>query len=154
MNEVRMMKMNKFRNRYVKYLIKKQGLFYGFLAVGIALFFILSMQVKLSITKTYECEIVGSHIRVEDDINLMGKKVYLYQDRDNKIFPCLVVDSYQEDGSTYFIMNENLIYDVENTEALPLEDTVLLEKYMVTYVDVPIGKESLLKRIFYKAGRN
>jgi hypothetical protein len=130
--------MKRFQRLYVKYLIKNPTLYYAFLGFFVAVFLGLSLTIRLDIVKSYPATARGSVITVEtaENIGLHGNKVYYYTSRNEKINLATIVKSDYADGRLNLFISE--------TDRLSGEVTV----------DLIIGRQTLLERIFVKAGRN
>ncbi|MDD4297167.1 MAG: hypothetical protein PHC69_09445 [Ruminiclostridium sp.] len=132
--------MKHFQRLYVKSLIKNPALFYVFLGVFVAVFLSSSLSLKLDIVRSYPSEASGCLITIftDDNVKINDTRVYLYKNRNERIYKT-EIDSYENsEGKTILKLVKNVDSDISGD---------------VT-VDIIIGQQSLLKRIFVKAGKN
>ena len=130
----------KFQQLYVKYLIKNPALFYGFIALFLAVFFGLSLTIKLDVVKTYPASINGSIVSVEgaNAESILGNKVYYYTNRNERIYKSEATNVIDDGGYLSIAIKGNEQGEVSGAIS----------------VDLVVGKQTLLERIFVKAGKN
>ena len=127
-------KQSKFSKFYVKHIIKKPFVFYGFLGFGIGLFLYLSLTVKLDVVQSVPAEVSGHQITLKGEHDLTTGVMYLYYDRNDRVYKLQAVRCTYEDGNT--------VCTVEDNQGLSGKMDA----------DLVLGSETLLKRIFVKAG--
>ncbi|GHV12991.1 hypothetical protein FACS1894219_07000 [Clostridia bacterium] len=129
--------MTKFQQWYVKYLVKNPALFYAFLGVFIAVFLIMSLNLKLDVISSYPAEIEGNSVGIQGDNPppLSSDRLYFYTDRNERIYKANVKSSAVQDGQ--------LLIKLDESGGISGEVTV----------DFIVGTQTLLERIFVKAGR-
>lgn len=128
-------KHSKFTQFHVKYVIKKPFVFYGFLGLGIGLFLYLSLTVKLDVVRSVPAEVSGHQVTLEGEHDLTTGVMYLYCDRNDQVYKLQAVCCSYEDGNTVCTVEEN--YGLSGKMD----------------ADLVLGSETLLRRIFVKAGR-
>jgi len=130
--------MKNFQRLYVKYLIKNPALFYGFIALFLAVFIGMSLTIKLDVVKSYPAKLTGNMIIVEksDVTSTSYDCIYYYTNRNEKIYKAKVAGSFFDGGSLIInlIKNEETVGDIT--------------------IDLIVGKQTLLERIFVKAGKS
>lgn len=127
--------MSNFSRLYVKYLIKTPVIFFLFLFTGVALFLYLTLHVNLDVTESYEAFIVEDIVTIPGEHEVDSDTIYLYNDRNEVVYQTEIENAIIQDGNT--------VIDVENSYDLSGE----------IYVDIVVGEETLLERIFVKAGK-
>lgn len=127
--------MKKFSRFYVKYLIKSSVIFYVFLAIGVALFLYLSLHIKLDVITTYDAQILENNVIINCDCESSSDVLYLYNDRNEDIYKLQIESITCNKDKTIFTINDsiNLVGDVK--------------------AEVVTGKQTLLHKIFVKAGK-
>ncbi len=132
--------MKSFSKLYVKYIIKKPIIFYIFLCLGVCLFLVLTLTLKLEIIEKYDAYYEDGIIKVKtDDINNVSK-IYAYNNKNEKIHIINVKKYDYEYGNSYLHIYE--------------EDINLIQELGSNFkIEISIGYESLFKRVFVKAGK-
>jgi hypothetical protein len=132
--------MKKFQQLYVKYLIKNPALFYGFIGLFLIIFLVLSLSIKLDVVKSYPASIAGNVISVEsaNAEAISGNKVYYYTNRNEKIYKSEANDISADDGEIKIVITGNEQGEISGE----------------INIDLVVGKQALLERIFVKAGKN
>jgi hypothetical protein len=132
--------MKKFQQLYVKYLIKNPALFYGFIGLFLIIFLVLSLSIKLDVVKSYPASITGNVISVEsaNAETILGNKVYYYANRNEKIYKSEANDVSADGGEIIIVITGNEQGEISGE----------------INVDLVVGKQPLLERIFVKAGKN
>ena len=127
--------MKQFSRFYVKYVIKTPIIFYTFLIVGISLFIYLSLSLKLDIVQSIKANIADDKIVLNGEYHNISDVIYLYNDRNEKIYKFKIKSTENENGKTVFFIDSdiNLSGDVN--------------------IDIVIGNRTLFERIFVKAGK-
>jgi len=129
---------SKSNRYYIKYLIKSTKLFLIFLFVSTLLFYFLSVSIKLDIMKTYVGHIENGAVAIETDHMLESSLLYIYHEKEKIVYKIKPEEFLYQDGYQYFLCEKKDIENLENLQEL--------------YVDVPVGKETLLERVLLKAG--
>ena len=127
-----------FSKIYVKYIIKSSAIFYTFLAIGIIGFLIMSMSLKLDVTKKYEAYFDNNRIIINETLDNIDS-LYVYKTLNDKV---------------YFFYVRELIYDEQYTILYLENDNENVKNNLLGIVKIELitGQESLLKTIFVKAG--
>lgn len=120
---------------YVKYVIKTPFVFYSFLFIGVVLFFALSMSVHLDIVQSTKAEIIEQKVVLDGEYELASDKLYLYNDKNDHIYKLEIISWEKEDGNTVCAVQNNM----------------QLSGWM--NADIITGSQTLLKRIFLRAGQ-
>lgn len=125
----------KFAAWYVKYMVKSPFVFYSFLLAGIVLFVTLSTGVRLDIVQSVKAEVLEQRVILSGEYDLVSDKLYLYSDKNDHVYKLNVKSWEKDDGST----------------VCTVENDMNLRGWM--NADVVIGSQTLLKRIFVRAGQ-
>jgi len=125
----------KFQRLYVKYLIKSPILFYSFLLVGVLLFCVLSVSTKLDVKETFSATYNDNKVTISGEYRPLSKVIYIYSDRNDKIHKLEYDDIRIEDGETIVTIKE----DIEIAKDIN--------------IDIIVEQQTLLERIFVKAGK-
>ena len=128
--------MKNFAALYHKYIIKNPVLFYSFLIVFIGLFLYMSLTLKLDVVQTMHTNISDdNYISLDNKYSIISDTVFLYNDRNEKIHKLKIEHIEIRDNKTLiFLNNSNDLYGEINIEIIT-------------------GKQTLLEKIFIKAGR-
>jgi len=129
--------MNKYGRIYMKYVIKSPFLFYAFWIGGIILFLAMTLNTKIAVMKTFEVQVVNDTVVLDGIQGEVGEIVYLYTDRNERVYKAAVYEKRDT---------------LENT-VLILEDGQPDMPEGRMKADIVIGEDSLLRRVFMKAGR-
>lgn len=131
--------MKKFEIFYVKYIIKSKVFFLGFVLLFIAVFLIGTVTIKVSVVESCEGELDKNGLYMEsgDFAGIDISKLYIYQNRNEKMYQTGVKEIHVLQDGIYIELDENFEGKLEGTVS----------------VDFVRGEQSLLKRIFVKAGR-
>jgi hypothetical protein len=131
--------MKLFSRLYVKYLIKTPLLFYLFFSIGAILFVYMTISVRIDVMKTYDASYKDGVITIAANENIITEKIFVYSNRNEKIYGVHIDKVVNEEDRMY-------IYVAQGDDAFEK----LLDDIKV---DMVIGKQSLLERIFVKAGK-
>ena len=110
-------------------------IYYMFLLTGVILFLYLSLNIKLNVVQNVKANIKDNRIIIEGEYYNKSDAIYLYNDRNEKIYKLTIEDSEYTDGRTVFIIN--------NTTKLSGN----------IQADIVTGSQTLLERIFIRAGK-
>jgi hypothetical protein len=127
--------MKNFSRLYVKYVIKTPAIFYLFLLIGSVLFLYLSIGIKLDVVQSMKAYIEDNGVIVEEMYELESNTIYLYNDRDDKIYKSTVEQIKHVNGHTVFVISSSIGLSGE------------------IQVDIVTGSQTLFERIFIKAGK-
>jgi hypothetical protein len=132
--------MRKLEALYVKYLIKTPALFYAFLFVFIGVFLMMSASLKLDVVETYDAVIEGDVITIHSDqvTAPIDGRVYFYTDRNERVYQSVVERFEASDGAA--------VISLDGGGAADLSGGVT--------VGLIVGEQSLLARIFVRAGKS
>ena len=126
---------SRFTRLYVRYIIKTPVVFYAFLAAGIALFLYLSLGLRLNTMRSVSVWVAENQVIYDGDCASRSDFLYLYNNRKEKIYKLRIVETVNACGQT--------VLTVENPEKLSGE----------MQADIVTGSQTLLERIFIKAGK-
>lgn len=129
--------MSKYGRIYMKYVIKSPFLFYAFWFGGILLFLVMTLNTKIAVVKTFEVQAINDTVVLDSIQEEVGEIVYLYTDRNEQVYKAAVYAKEEIEGNTVLILRAR--------------QPDMPEGGMKA--DIVIGEESLLRRIFLKAGR-
>jgi len=123
---------------HMNWFVKSSFIYYAFLILFVCVFLFSSSSLILDVRKPYAVSIVDNVIAVEvnEDIPFINDVAYLYVNRNDGVFPVHIV-------SVEYLQDYAIIHLGEDI-ALMGEATL----------EVTIAKQTLLARIFTKAGRN
>ena len=110
-------------------------IYYMFLLAGVMLFLYFSLSTKLDVVQNVKANIQDNRIIIEGNYDAKSDAIYLYNDRNEKIHKLTIEKSEYIDGQTIFIIN--------NTTELSGD----------IQADIVTGSQTLLERIFIKAGK-
>ena len=130
--------LSNFQKRYLKYVIKSPLLFYAFLALGMLLFVCLSLWIRLDVIETYAATLSGNTVTVHEALAPASPTVYLYENRNDKIYKLDYRHIDRQSGATIFTIDAGS----DAAAALPRDISV----------DVTVRQQTLLQRIFAKGG--
>ncbi|MDR1262862.1 MAG: hypothetical protein LBK46_05165 [Oscillospiraceae bacterium] len=131
--------MTKFEMLYVKYLVKKPWLYYGFIAVFVTVFVAMSLFIKLDVVKSYPAVIDNDVITITADASSMAPtRIFYYANRNDAVYSSEVTHVDYGDYQVFVTISSNSDGKIRGA---------------VT-VDIVAGKQTLLERIFLKAGKN
>lgn len=129
--------MNKYGRIYMKYVIKSPFLFYAFWIGGIILFLSMTLNTKIAVTKTFEVQVINDTVVLDRIQGEVGEIVYLYTDRNERVYKAAVHEKKDSEGKTVLVL-KNGQPDVPEGRMK---------------ADIVVGEDSLLRRVFLKAGR-
>lgn len=139
-----MRKHSSFSRFYLKYIIKNSSFFYIFVFIGVSLFIYMSYSLRLNSLKSFPAIYENGRVTIEADLTEAIKqgveKLYIYTDRNDMVFTVKIEGTSVNCGVTKFF--------IENKD---IPDSLSLSKSLTA--EVVTGSESLLKRIFVKAGK-
>ena len=130
--------MKAFPKIYVKYIIKSPVIFYAFLAIGVIGFVVMSVSVKLDVTKRYETYFDNNRIIINEELADIDM-LYVYKSLNDRVHSFPVSELYHVDDYT-------IIY-VEN-----YDDIIKNSLLGIVKIEIITGQENLLKTIFLRAG--
>jgi hypothetical protein len=129
--------MKKFQRFYVKFLIKNPLIFYTFLGVVVLVFVWMSLTTRVNVMHSFPANIQGNTMVIQEieSETLSSETLYYYTNRNEKIYQTRVSGLTETETGLVIEMSEaNLSGDVT--------------------ADLVVGSETLLERIFVKAGVN
>lgn len=121
----------------MKYVIKSPFLFYAFWIGGIILFLAMTLNTKIAVTKTFEVQVINDTVVLDRIQGEVGEIVYLYTDRNERVYKVAVHEKKDSEGKTVLVL-KNGQPDVPEGRMK---------------ADIVVGEDSLLRRVFLKAGR-
>lgn len=131
--------MKKYAAFYVKYVIKNKLFFLSFIALFVAVFVIGAMMIRVDVVESYTGELRNGNLYVKELAlgAIENQKLYLYKNRNEKVYQAQVELVEQLEDGFCLKLTENFPKEIEGTVG----------------VDIVCGEQSLLKRIFVKAGK-
>ena len=130
-----------FSQIYIKYIIKTPVLFFLYISIGVGLFLFMTLSLQLDVMATYKASYHDGMVFIISKDPIDANKIYLYEDRNEKVYTVLVDHMEFEESTVIFHIQEA---DIAAADILTGDITV----------DVINSKESLFKKIFIKAGKN
>ena len=127
--------MGKFSRLYVKYIIKTPVVFNLFLLTGVLLFLYFSLNLKLDVIQNTDADIENNRVTVEGKYTAQSDMLYLYNDRNEKVYKYRIEQIDYEKNQTVFVVN--------NSDGLSGK----------IQAEIVIGSQTLLERIFIRAGK-
>lgn len=131
--------MSKIANTYVKYTVKKPVLFFLLIFVSVGLILLLSITTKTNLFLTCDASIDRDKIIVDGLVESCTGQLYVYDNREERIYPVAISRTVQDGGTTIFY-----ITDTEALVNLPRE----------VKADIPADEISLFERIFIRGGKS
>lgn len=131
--------MKKIENIYVKYTAKKPILFFLLVLVSVSLILFLTVTTKTNLFLTCDASIERDKIIVDGLMESCTGQLYVYDNREEQIYPVEINETVQDDGTTIFY-----IADAEALSGLPRE----------VKADIPADEISLFERIFIRGGKS
>lgn len=128
-------KKSKFSMLYIKYTVKTPIVFYVFLTAGIVLFLYMTLNLSLDVTQSFDAEVSEDKVTFDCGYEIVSNIIYLYTDRNEKIYKYNFTAIEVENGITVLLIN--------NADALS-------GNYKA---DIVVGKQSLFERIFISGGK-
>lgn len=122
----------------IKFFVKSPILFYLFMLCFITLFFYLSSSLQLDIRKTFSGVIDDGVLIIQstEKICKTDDTIYIYKNKNQKVIKANIIDESFQNGSMF--------YSVDVSESKKLTGVIS--------VDIIVGKQTLLEKIFIKAG--
>jgi hypothetical protein len=129
--------MKRLEMLYLKYIVKSAALFYAFLLLFVGILLFAALTVKLDVLASFPASLEGDAviIRGVDRFALHGDQIYYYNKRNDEVQRAEITQVAFGDEQTD-------IYLHRNEEELSGEITF----------EVVVGEQTLLARIFGKAG--
>lgn len=123
---------------YVKYMVKSQKIFYGYIMLFIILFVVISYKIELQVRSTYEGVLEENTITIKSDdvMNYLGKTIYVYTDKNQKVSSFNIISSEYQDGTMFFKIVD---YTTDSSVAGGSEPV---------FVELTTGKRMLFQAIF------
>jgi hypothetical protein len=128
---------------YVKYIIKTPLVFSLFLLFFICLFLVMTSSIQLDVVQPFEAMMDGSILKLPLGSPVIMHKdiLYFYFDRNERVYKGLIKGIEIGDDGIYMDISAD---DFPGAG----------EAGRKAHVDIIVGEQSLLKRMFLRAGRN
>ena len=122
----------------IKLFVKSSILFYVFLFCFITFFLYLTSSLKLDVRKTFNGVIDDGVLIIQSTkkISKIDDAIYIYKNKNHKVIKATIIDESFQNGCMHYCINMNELE--ETTGGIS--------------VDIIVGKQTLLEKIFIKAG--
>ena len=133
--------MNRLSKFYIKYIISNSFIFYAFLLIGVLVFIILTLTIKINITETYSATVEEGRIKLENNLgsDYTFEEAYVYRDRNEEVVHISISKIDFLNNQTYIFLSET--------------DSIKLLGFDQVNIDIVVGQKSLFETIFVRAGR-
>lgn len=131
--------MKKYETLYVKYLVKNHILFAIFVSLFIIVFLVGALSIKLELTKSCTGKVYDNRLYI-DSSNLDFsdvKKIYLYKNRNENVYHYYSQQVETEKEGVYITLSSLVEQEIEGA----------------INIEIVLGEQTLLERIFLKAGK-
>lgn len=94
---------------YTRIMVKSSKLFYTYIVFFITIFMVITTSVKVEVRTKYESEIYGNEIctRSEKEIRCLNDQIYVYKDKNQKVFSLELKSANYRDGMMCFGVKNN-----------------------------------------------
>lgn len=132
--------MRKFVDNLIDKISKNSFVFFMIVITCVALIVILSLSIQTDDMFTVNVRIEGNVICIDEEIVVSNDHVFVYQDRNERVYALTIKSMYFEDGQTFFVVE--------------LEKATDILGLSTPKADIPISKSSVFERVFLKGGKN
>jgi len=130
----------KFINVYIKYTAKTPTLVIAMIVFFVSLILCISLTTKTNLYQTFDGALLGESIVIEKEIDTLPEVVYIYENRNEAVFPVNIEYFETKDYTT--------ILSISCTN-----DAFRLTSSENFKIDVLIGEITLFERVFMKGGK-
>jgi hypothetical protein len=130
--------------KYTRITTRSPLLFLSFVAFGVVLFLILTLNIKIDEIKTYSAEVLS--VKNELTLSVKAKNIssgsaYIYTNKNETVYPIIIrrAENSKDKFVLYFNSEGNDLFKALSTHSL--------------FIDIPQGKDTLLYRIFVRGGK-
>ena len=147
------LKQSRLGRFYIKTVTKSSFFFPIFVVTGLAVILLMTVKIKVDVIKTYQLTVskdsAGYLLLTEEGIGTeITDKIYIYESKNKAVYKIENIDVHiTPDGRHRLSFDENLISGNQSLAEFLGEH---LNKSIKA--DIPIGKISLLERIFSRGG--
>jgi hypothetical protein len=128
-----------FFDKCINKIAKNSFVFFSIVIISITLILMLSISIKTDNIITKEASISNNIICIETEVKIDGDNIFVYSDRNEKVYIIRIEEFYYKDGCTYIVANSNDVLGVWNLAKIN--------------VDIPVGQSTLFERIFIRGGK-
>lgn len=134
-----MEKKSKIIKWYMKYIVKRKIVFYSYLLCFVIFLGFATNYIKIDVRKEYHAIVKENRICINEEkiFPIIDNEIFIYKNKTQKIWKTKIISQKKHENKTYLRLNNKI--------------TNISGKVTIEYV---IDRQSLLKIIFKKGGRN
>lgn len=129
----------KYANLFVKMTAKSPLLFLLLILLSVLFLFGVTLTTKVDVIKTYNVKIENNKICIQNASDFMPDEVYVYENRNEAVYKIKI------EPEMVSRENNSLEISVNQLSFIPQSDYV--------YIDIPIQKITLFRRVFIQGGK-
>lgn len=129
----------KYANLFVKMTAKSPLLFLLLILLSVLFLFGVTLTTKVDVIKTYNVKIENDKICIQNASDFMPDEVYVYENRNEAVYKVKI------EPEMVSWENNSLEISVNQLSFIPQSDYV--------YIDIPIQKITLFRRVFIQGGK-
>ncbi len=129
----------KYANLFVKMTAKSPLLFLLLILLSVLFLFGVTLTTKVDVIKTYNVKIENDKICIQNASDFMPDEVYVYENRNEAVYKIKI------EPEMVSRENNSLEISVNQLSFIPQSDYV--------YIDIPIQKITLFRRVFIQGGK-
>ncbi len=129
----------KYANLFVKMTAKSPLLFLLLILLSVLFLFGVTLTTKVDVIKTYNVKIENDKICIQNASDFMPDEVYVYENRNEAVYKIKI------EPEMLSRENNSLEISVNQLSFIPQSDYV--------YIDIPIQKITLFRRVFIQGGK-
>lgn len=129
----------KYANLFVKMTAKSPLLFLLLILLSVLFLFGVTLTTKVDVIKTYNVKIENDKICIQNASDFMPDEVYVYENRNEAVYKVKI------EPEMVSRENNSLEISVNQLSFIPQSDYV--------YIDIPIQKITLFRRVFIQGGK-
>lgn len=129
----------KYANLFVKMTAKSPLLFLLLILLSVLFLFGVTLTTKVDVIKTYNVKIENDKICIQNASDIMPDEVYVYENRNEAVYKIKI------EPEMVSRENNSLEISVNQLSFIPQSDYV--------YIDIPIQKITLFRRVFIQGGK-
>lgn len=129
----------KYANLFVKMTAKNPLLFLLLILLSVLFLFGVTLTTKVDVIKTYNVKIENDKICIQNASDFMLDEVYVYENRNEAVYKIKI------EPEMVSRENNSLEISVNQLSFIPQSDYV--------YIDIPIQKITLFRRVFIQGGK-
>ncbi len=129
----------KYANLFVKMTAKSPLLFLLLILLSVLFLFGVTLMTKVDVIKTYNVKIENDKICIQNASDFMPDEVYVYENRNEAVYKIKI------EPEMVSRENNSVEISVNQLSFIPQSDYV--------YIDIPIQKITLFRRVFIQGGK-